>query len=120
MDFHGADLHARVRSEDSSVLDLNLTVKCRPTLPLRNRWMHMNIRMITSLPKYLAKAKRQKTYNRRDSQMVTHSSTSRPVQCLCMAERTEYTVVTHPTPGNSAGLSVQFDSRNSFLDEFLT
>jgi hypothetical protein len=29
-----------------------------------------------------------KTYNRRDSQMVTHSSTSRPVQCLCMAERT--------------------------------
>jgi hypothetical protein len=24
-----------------------------------------------------------KTYNRRDSQMVTHSSTSRPVQCLC-------------------------------------
>jgi hypothetical protein len=22
--------------------------------------------------------------------MVTHSSTSRPVQCLCMAERTEY------------------------------
>jgi hypothetical protein len=27
--------------------------------------------------------------------MVTHSSTSRPVQCLCMAERTEYTVVTH-------------------------
>ena len=33
-------------------------------------------------------AKKQKTYNRRDSQMVTHSSTSRPVQCLCMAERT--------------------------------
>jgi hypothetical protein len=28
------------------------------------------------------------TYNRRDSQMVTYSSTSRPVQCLCMAERT--------------------------------
>jgi hypothetical protein len=31
---------------------------------------------------------RAKTYNGRDSQMVTHSSTSRPVQCLCMAERT--------------------------------
>jgi hypothetical protein len=35
-----------------------------------------------------------KTYNRRDSQMVTHSSTSRPVQCLCMAERTGCPVFT--------------------------
>jgi hypothetical protein len=35
--------------------------------------------------------------------MVTHSSTSRPVQCLCTAERTEYTVVTHLTRGNGAG-----------------
>ena len=34
------------------------------------------------------------TYNRRDSQMVTHSSTSRPVQCLCMAERTGCPVFT--------------------------
>jgi hypothetical protein len=34
--------------------------------------------------------------------MVTHSSTSRPVQCLYMAERTEYTVVTRLTPGNRA------------------
>jgi hypothetical protein len=34
--------------------------------------------------------------------MVTHSNTSRPVQCLCMAERTEYTVVTRLTPGNRA------------------
>jgi hypothetical protein len=33
--------------------------------------------------------------------MVTHSSTSRPVQCLCMAERTEYTVVTRPTCGKA-------------------
>jgi hypothetical protein len=33
--------------------------------------------------------------------MVTHSSTSRPVQCLCMAERTEYTVVTRPTRGKA-------------------
>ena len=39
-------------------------------------------------------AKMQKTYNRRDSQMVTHSSTSRPVQCLCMAERTGCPVFT--------------------------
>jgi hypothetical protein len=39
-------------------------------------------------------AKSQKTYNRRDSQMVTHSSTSRPVQCLCMAERTGCPVFT--------------------------
>jgi hypothetical protein len=37
---------------------------------------------------------RTKTYNRRDSQMVTHSSTSRPVQCLCMAERTGCPVLT--------------------------
>jgi hypothetical protein len=36
----------------------------------------------------------KKTYNRRDSQMVTHSSTSRPVQCLCMAERTGCPVLT--------------------------
>ena len=35
-----------------------------------------------------------KTYNRRDSQMITHSSTSRPVQCLCMAERTGCPVLT--------------------------
>jgi hypothetical protein len=35
-----------------------------------------------------------KTYNRRDSQMVTHFSTSRPVQCLCMAERTGCPVFT--------------------------
>jgi hypothetical protein len=40
-------------------------------------------------------AKRGKnTCNRRDSQMVTHSSTSRPVQCLCMAERTGCPVFT--------------------------
>ena len=38
--------------------------------------------------------KKIKTYNRRDSQMVTHSSTSRPVQCLCMAERTGCPVFT--------------------------
>jgi hypothetical protein len=38
--------------------------------------------------------KETKTYNRRDSQMVTHSSTSRPVQCLCMAERTGCPVLT--------------------------
>jgi hypothetical protein len=38
--------------------------------------------------------KNAKTYNRRDSQMVTHSSTSRPVQCLCMAERTGCPVFT--------------------------
>ena len=39
-------------------------------------------------------AGKNKTYNRRDSQMVTHSSTSRPVQCLCMAERTGCPVFT--------------------------
>ena len=39
-------------------------------------------------------SKKTKTYNRRDSQMVTHSNTSRPVQCLCMAERTGCPVLT--------------------------
>jgi hypothetical protein len=43
---------------------------------------------------YLTGQKKTKTYNRRDSQMVTHSSTSRPVQCLCMAERTGCPVLT--------------------------
>jgi hypothetical protein len=43
---------------------------------------------------YCAPCKKTKTYNRRDSQMVTHSSTSRPVQCLCMAERTGCPVFT--------------------------
>jgi hypothetical protein len=38
--------------------------------------------------------KDKRTYNRRDSQMVTHSSTSRPIQCLCMAERTGCPVLT--------------------------
>jgi hypothetical protein len=47
----------------------------------------------------LNRAKGYDTYNRRDSQMVTHSSTSRPVQCLCMAERTEYYVVTDHRTG---------------------
>jgi hypothetical protein len=47
------------------------------------------------LPLYrLTVDKKSKTYNRRDSQMVTHSSTSRPVQCLCMAERTGCPVFT--------------------------
>jgi hypothetical protein len=41
-----------------------------------------------------SRSKKTKTYNRRDSQMVTHSSTSRPVQCLCMAERTGCPVLT--------------------------
>ena len=43
---------------------------------------------------FAAAGQKTKTYNRRDSQMVTHSSTSRPVQCLCMAERTGCPVLT--------------------------
>ena len=39
-----------------------------------------------------------KTYSRRDSQMVTHSNTSRPIQCLCMAERTGCPVFTDLWP----------------------
>jgi hypothetical protein len=45
-------------------------------------------------PERLRGHDKTKTYNRRDSQMVTHSSTSRPVQCLCMAERTGCPVFT--------------------------
>jgi hypothetical protein len=47
-----------------------------------------------SRQKWLTNIPKTKTYNRRDSQMVTHSSTSRPVQCLCMAERTGCPVLT--------------------------
>jgi hypothetical protein len=52
-----------------------------------------NFTTTTALRRNIDKAK-TKTYNRRDSQMVTHSSTSRPVQCLCMAERTGCPVIT--------------------------
>ncbi|KAF2786676.1 hypothetical protein K505DRAFT_255146, partial [Melanomma pulvis-pyrius CBS 109.77] len=31
---------------------------------------------------------KEKTYNSRDSPMVTHLTTSPPVSCLCKAERT--------------------------------
>ena len=48
----------------------------------------------TMLAGWLKRSKKLKSYNRRDSQMVTHSSTSRPVQCLCMAERTGCPVFT--------------------------
>jgi hypothetical protein len=50
----------------------------------------------TRIPPAEQKLRNQKTktYNRRDSQMVTHSSTSRPVQCLCMAEQTGCPVLT--------------------------
>jgi hypothetical protein len=55
-----------------------------------------------------------KTYNRRDSQMVTHSSTSRPVQCLCMAERTGCPVLTDLwsyVPGKEIGGIYLLDNR---------
>ena len=45
-------------------------------------------------PAITSNGAKTKTYNRRDSQMVTHSSTNRPVQCLCMAERTGCPVFT--------------------------
>jgi hypothetical protein len=78
---------------------------------------HRVCRQLAKQPKLLLHGPK-KTYNTRDPQMVTHSN--RSVQCLCMAERTEYTIVTRLTRGNSAGLSVQFDSRNLFLDKFIT
>jgi hypothetical protein len=55
------------------------------TLPRRRPWTNTN---------FDGFKQKTKTYNRRDSQMVTHSSTSRPVQCLCMAERTGCPVLT--------------------------
>jgi hypothetical protein len=54
-------------------------------------------RSVVRRNKPIDRNKKTKTYNRRDSQMVTHSSTSRPVQCLCMAERTELSSVTSET-----------------------
>ena len=62
------------------------------SLAVQGRWSHnLTVAHVRNLGKYKQKAK---TYNRRDSQMVTHSSTSRPVQCLCMAERTGCPVFT--------------------------
>ena len=61
----------------------------------------------------------KETYNRRDSQMVTHSSTSRLVQCLCMAERTEcYLVGFHSTFKRECGATPiprPLDLRQTFL-----
>jgi hypothetical protein len=64
--------------------------------------IHVIIILLAVLVRHLSRVQRmrfnsgegKKTYNRRDSQMVTHSSTSRPVQCLCMAERTGCPVFT--------------------------
>ena len=60
----------------------------------RSQSLPSTYRYTTSGPCQAVERKNAKTYNRRDSQMVTHSSTSRPVQCLCMAERTGCPVFT--------------------------
>jgi hypothetical protein len=61
-------------------------------------WDQLGFELVAKLIETVARTKEKtektKTYNRRDSQMVTHSSTSRPVQCLCMAERTGCPVLT--------------------------
>ena len=64
--------------------------------PARNTlYLSHQINQKHGVGEHTSKPKRNdKTYNRRDSQMVTHSSTSRPVQCLCMAERTGCPVFT--------------------------
>ena len=68
---------------------LELAIRALITLHSRRENDYMYRCMIVEMPKRISK-----TYNRRDSQMVTHSSTSRPVQCLCMAERTGCPVFT--------------------------
>ena len=65
----------------------------RPSTP-RQRFMRYKKVGGTSALLGSPRGQKAKTYNRRDSQMVTHSSTSRPVQCLCMAERTGCPVFT--------------------------
>ena len=60
-------------------------------------------------------AQKAKTYNRRDSQMVTHSSTSRPVQCLCMAERTGCPVFTDLWSYVSSRCDLRIISQRSHL-----
>jgi hypothetical protein len=62
-----------------------------------------------TIPEFQRPAK-TKTYNRRDSQMVTHSSTSRPVQCLCMAERTGCPVLTDLWSYVLHSLGIQYNS----------
>jgi hypothetical protein len=76
----------------SSCMLLFHTVLLLPTstqVRNRNRTSRYHKGVVHETPK-----SKTKTYNRRDSQMVTHSSTSRPVQCLCMAERTGCPVFT--------------------------
>ena len=63
---------------------------CNSVEPPKNKHQ----KKTTQINKKNSSRKKTKTYNRRDSQMVTHSSTSRPVQCLCMAERTGCPVLT--------------------------
>lgn len=58
------------------------------------------------------KNKEAKTYNRRGSQMVTHSSSSRPAQCLCMAERTESFSITFKLKSRFLELSFEIQECN--------
>ena len=57
-------------------------------------YLHRAKDNLISVMHHVSLLEEAKTYNRQDSQMVTHSSTSRPVQCLCMAERTGCPVFT--------------------------
>ena len=67
-------------------------------------------------------AKRIVTYNRRDSQMVTHSNTSRPIQCLCKPERTGWPALIDLwsyVPGNIDMWFIKFiteDTRNRLVE----
>jgi hypothetical protein len=75
--------------------------------------VHSDSVLVEEMCKWQKLERKNKTYNRRDSQMVTHSSTSRPVQCLCMAERTGCPVLTDLWSYVSIGLSSLFTKLNN-------
>jgi hypothetical protein len=83
------------REHDKTVLLLQMVVMAcyRHLAPAHGATLHS--KAVTELSSAQGQKEiKNRTYNRRDSQMVTHSSTSRPVQCLCMAERTGCPVFT--------------------------
>ena len=49
--------------------------------------------------------KKSKNIQQAEFQMVTHSSTSRPVQCLCIAERMKYFLLTRKSNSRIRELS---------------
>jgi hypothetical protein len=89
-------MNVSIRSMHESFLYVNVSTKRKSAFgvlepPVRSATKDRTSGKLSSCVVWYPPAK---TYNRRDSQMVTHSSTNRPVQCLCMAERTGCPVFT--------------------------